>query len=280
MKKESSPIFLNSVSHCDLVELATVCRDDRKIGLGFGKPGIGKTFSAKKFCNWSLIEANLAAKGGVVVEPENMLACDSAYYMPSVTVTAARLKIELNQLKNKFEDTYLKAVNWQRPADWAKEIQNQHLKLIVVDEAFRLKYQALEQLRDIQEEWDIGVLLIADPGFERALSRMWHFSVRVAHVEELKPLSEEETNQFIDKQLEIMGLPKPPEEVYKLIHWYTQGVLRGLVNLFSMIARILKINEDVVREVTREVVEAAREMMIFGKHGSLSKQVPLLASET
>ncbi len=279
MKKESSPLFLNSVSHCDLVELATVCRDDRKIGLGFGKPGIGKTFSAKKFCNWSLIEANFAAKGGVVVEPATMLACDSAYYMPSVTITAARLKIELNQLRNRFEDAYLKAVNWHRPADWAKEIQNQHLKLIVVDEAFRLKYQALEQLRDIQEEWNVGILLIADPGFERALSRMWHFSVRVAHVEELKPLSEAETNQFIDKQLEIMGLPKPPEEVYKLIHWYTQGVLRGLVNLFSMIARILKINEDVVSEVTREVVEAAREMMIFGKHGSLSKQVPLLASE-
>lgn len=59
MKKESSPLFLNSASHCDLVELATVCRDDRKIGLGFGKPGIGKTFSAKKlaehflFCKFS-----------------------------------------------------------------------------------------------------------------------------------------------------------------------------------------------------------------------------------
>ena len=82
-----------------------------------------------------------------------------------------------------------KRKNWHRPADWAKEIKNHHLKLIVVDEAFRLKYQALEQLRDIQEEWDVGVLLIADPGFERALSRMWHFSVRVAHVEELKRLS-------------------------------------------------------------------------------------------
>lgn len=176
-------------------------------------------------------------------------------------------------------NAYLKAVNCYRPADWAKEIQNQHVKLIVVDEAFSLKYQALEQLRDIKEEWDVGTLLMADPGFERALSRMWLFSVRVSKVEELKPLSEAETNQFIDKPLEIMGLPKPPEEVYKLIHWYTQGVLRGLVNLFSMIAKILKINEDVVREVTREVVEAAREMMIFGKPGRLSKQVPLLASE-
>jgi hypothetical protein len=39
-----------------------------------------------------------------------------------------------------------------------------------------------------------------------------------------------------------------------------------------MIARILKINEDVVKEVTCDVVEAAREMMMFGLNGTLSKR--------
>lgn len=268
MKKESSsPFFLESESHFSLVELATVCREDKKIGICFGKPGIGKTSSAKRFCNWSTIEANLLAKNGVPVEPATMMLCDSVYYLPSVTVTAPRLKIELNLLKNKFEDAFQRSVNWQTPEDWAKEVQRQHLKLIIVDEAFRLKYQALEQLRDVQEEWDVGLLLIADPGFERSLSRMWHFTVRVAHAEELKPLSAIETAQYIDKQLEIMKLPKPPEEVYTLILWYTQGVLRSLGNLFSMIARILKINEDVVKEITRDVVETAREMMMFGLNG-------------
>lgn len=281
MKKESnSPFFLESVSHFNLVEVATVCRDDRTIGLCFGKPGIGKTSSAKKFCNWSIIEANLLAKNGVPVEPATMLLCDSVYYLPSVTVTAARLRIELNQLKNKYESAFQRAVNWHKPEDWAKELQNQHLKLIIVDEAFRLKYQALEQLRDIQEEWDVGILLIADPGFERRLSQMWHFTVRVAHAEELKPLTDEETSQYIDKQLEQMRLPKPPEEVYKLIYWYTQGVLRSLGNLFSMIARILKINEDVVKEINREVVEAARELMMCGLSGTLSKQAAPLSPET
>jgi DNA transposition AAA+ family ATPase len=273
MKNESSsPFFLESVAHFALAELATVCRDDKKIGLCFGKPGIGKTSSAKRFCNWQTIEANLTAKNGVPVEPASMLLCDSVYYLPSVTVSAPRLRIELNQLKNKFEDAFLQAVNWQKPEEWARETQKQHLKLVIVDEAFRLKYQALEELRDIQEQWDVGLLLIADPGFERSLSKMWHFSVRVAHAEELQPLTADETAQYIDRQLQIMNLPKPPEEVYTLIYWYTQGVLRTLVNLFAMIARILKINEDVVREITRDVVEAAREMMMFGLSGTLSKQ--------
>lgn len=281
MKKESnSTFFLESVAHFNLVELATVCRDDKKIGLCFGKPGIGKTLSAKRFCNWPVIEANMTSRNGLPVEPATMMLCDSVYYLPSVTVSASRLRIELNVLKNKFEDAYLRAVSCQKPKDWASEVQNQHLKLIIVDEAFRLKYQALEQLRDIQELWNVGVLLIADPGFERTLSRMWHFSVRVAHVEELQSLTAAETAQYINKQLEVMNLPKPPEEVYTLIYWYTHGVLRALENLFSMIARILKINEDVVKEITREVVETAREMIMFGLNGTLSKQPALLKPES
>ena len=281
MKKESnSPFFLESVSHFNLVELATVCRDDKKIGLGFGKPGIGKTLSAKRFCNWQTIEANLAAKNGTPLDPACMILCDSVYYLPSVTVSAARLKNELTVLKNRFVDAFLKAVNWLKPQEWPSELSKQHLKLVIVDEAFRLKYQALEQLRDIQEEWDVGLLLIADPGFERSLRRMWHFSVRVAHAEELQPLTAAETAQYIDKQLEVMNLPKPPEEVYALIYWYTQGVLRALGNLFSMIARILKINEDVVKELTHEVVETAREMVMFGLNGTLCKQPALLKPDS
>ena len=280
MKNESSSqFFLESESHFNLVELATVCREDRKIGLCFGKPGIGKTVSAKRFCNWQTIEANLTTKSTVSVEPAAMMLCDSIYYLPSVTVSAPRLRSELTQLRNRFEDAFLRAVSWQSPAAWAQETQKQHLKLVVVDEAFRLKYQALEELRDIQEQWDIGVLLIADPGFERSLRKMWHFSVRVAHAEELQPLSAAETAQYIDYQLKTLNLPKPPEEVYTLIYWYTQGVLRTLVNLFAMIVRILKINEDVVREITRDVVETAREMMMFGISGTLSKPALQLRPE-
>lgn len=272
MRKETSgPFFIESVSYFDLVEVATVCREEAKIGLCFGKPGVGKTSSAKRFCNWPLVEANLTAKNGIPVEPEAMMACDSSYYLPSVTVSAPRLRADLTLMRNKFEDAISRAITWQRPDDWAEEIQKSHVKMIIVDEAFRLKYQALEELRDLQERWEVGMLLIADPGFERSISRMWHFAVRIAHAEELRPLTDEEIVLYIDRQLEFMNLPKPPDEVYTLINWYSQGNLRSLGNLFAMIARILKINEDVVREITRDVVETAREMMLFGINGTLSK---------
>jgi hypothetical protein len=88
---------------------------------------------------------------------------------------------------------------------------------------------------------------------------------------DLKPLTDAEVARYIDKQLELMTLPKPPEEVYLLITWYSQGNLRALGNLFAMISRLLKINEDIVNEITKEVVETAREMMLFGLNGTLSK---------
>jgi len=192
MKENSSSFFVETVPHLNLVDMAVVCREQRTIGLCFGKPGVGKTSSAKMFCKWAIVEANFAAKNGQVVEPEAMLECDTLYYLPSITVSAARLRSELTVLRNRFEDAISKSVMWQRPDDWATSIQEQHVKLVIVDEAYRLKFQALEELRDLQERWNVGVVLIGDPGFERSLGRMWHFNARVTYAEELKPLTDAE----------------------------------------------------------------------------------------
>jgi len=43
--------------------------------------------------------------------------------------------------------------------------------LIIVDEAYRLKYEALEELRDLHDKWKIGMVLIGDPGLEMSLDR-------------------------------------------------------------------------------------------------------------
>ena len=61
-----------------------------------------------------------------------------------------------------------------------------------------------------------------------------------------------------------MKLQKPADEVYALIFWHSQGNPRSLRNMFMMIDRILKINDDIVKELTRDVVETAREMMMYG----------------
>lgn len=250
--------------------MADECRQTKSIGLCYGKPGAGKTMAAKQISSWPVVERNFTAKHGVPTDPEKLSGCDTVLYLPSVTVSPPRLRLELSQLRRKFEATIAGAISWSNPKEWADAIQNKRCTLIIIDEAFRLKYQTLEELRDLQAEWNIGMLLLCDPGFERSMARMWHFCIRVPYVEEFKVFSPEEVTEYVDKKAELMKLPKPSEEVCTLIHWYTQGNPRSIRNLFVMVDRILKINDD-EGELSRDVVETAREMMMYGLNGKLAK---------
>ena len=117
------------------------------------------------------------------------------------------------------------------------------MNLIIVDEAHRLKYSSLEELRDLQERWNVGIALIGDPGMERSLARTFHFADRVRYLEKFEPLGSVDLNKYTDKQAELLSMPKPSEEVYLLIAKYTRGNPRMLGHLFAIIQRLLKINE-------------------------------------
>jgi DNA transposition AAA+ family ATPase len=273
MKEKTNQLFIKTASYANFIELAQVCREEQIIAACFGKPGVGKTFSAKMFSDWLLVDANMGVKNGVLIEPERLKLCDTIYYLPSVTVSAARIKTELGVLRNKFEAVIKSAVSWSRPDNLEEALQKKRTKLIIVDEAYRLKFQALEELRDLIDKWEVGLVLVGDPGFERTLGRLWHFATRVAYVEELKALTESEVNMYIDKRLKLLELSKPSDDVCKLIFVITQGNLRALGHLFAIIERLLRINDDIVSGITKEVVETAKGMMLFGLNGTLSKDV-------
>ncbi|MBK9201185.1 MAG: ATP-binding protein [Candidatus Obscuribacter sp.] len=157
MKETNDPFFIETIPYFDLVELAEVCLEQRTIGLSFGKPGVGKTTAAKRLANWSLVEANFAVRNAGPVDPEALVKCHTLYYLASITVSAPRLRSELAMLRNKFEDVFGKAVSWNRVEDWAVEIQRP-CAINNRGEAHRLKYQALEELRDLHDKFKVGIL--------------------------------------------------------------------------------------------------------------------------
>jgi len=267
MKEIRAPFYIESTSFHSFSELADACREQTKIGMSFGRPGIGKSEASLRYSKWSLVETNLALRTGVPIEPEKLLSCDTLYYKPGITVSPQRLKSELSLLKNRFCDAKLRATSWRKETDWATALQTQQINLIIIDEAHRLKYQSLEELRDLHERWAVGVVLIGDPGMERNLPRMFHFADRVRYVEKFEALSPIDVTNYVDKQVELMAVPKPPDEVYPLIATYSRGNPRILGHLFALIQRLLKINSDIVHEITKEVVETAREMMLVGLAG-------------
>lgn len=169
-------------------------------------------------------------------------------------------------------------MGWLSPDDWAAMQQTQQVYLVIVDEAHRLKYAALEELRDLQERWDIGIVFIGDLGMEHSLARMFHFADRVRYIERFEPLSAEEVRKYVDKRVELTVLKTPADDAYGLFADYSRGNPRILGHLFALVERLLKINDDLVDGITAEVIETAREMMLVrGSVSPITKTAETLA---
>ena len=138
-------------------------------------------------------------------------------------------------------------------------------RLIVVDEADRLKMAGLEQLRAIFDEGGIGLVFIGMPGMEKRLARYPQLYSRVGFVHRFRPLAETETRRVLQQQWHAhMPLDEPiaDEEAIAAIVRVSGGNFRLLGRLLAQIARILEFNAP--HRVTVEIVEAARESLVIG----------------
>jgi DNA transposition AAA+ family ATPase len=139
--------------------------------------------------------------------------------------------------------------------------------LLVIDEADRLKEKGLEQVRNIFDHGGIGLVLIGMPGIEKRLARYPQFYSRTGFVHEFRPLGAKEIRDLLDQRWTPPGVhlpqhPLDPETVAAIIR-ITGGNFRLLNRLLTQIERILEINS--LQQVTKAVVEAARESLVIGQ---------------
>ena len=140
-------------------------------------------------------------------------------------------------------------------------------ELIIIDEADRLKTASLEQVRDIFDQSDLGMVLIGMPGLEKRLSRYPQFYSRVGFVHAFRPLRAVQVRELLQHKWTPSGLALPQagmtdETTLAAIIRVTGGNFRLLHRLLTQIARIVEINA--LQTVTSEVVEAAREHLVIG----------------
>jgi DNA transposition AAA+ family ATPase len=138
-------------------------------------------------------------------------------------------------------------------------------RLILVDEADRLRMASLEQMRAIFDKGGIGLVLIGMPGLEKRLARYAQFYSRIGFVHEFRPLNATEMRKLLAKRWTPPGvtLPEMDSEAVASVIRITGGNFRLFERLLTQIERIAEINN--LNQVSNAVVEAARENLVIGQ---------------
>jgi DNA transposition AAA+ family ATPase len=257
--------FIVTKEHRRFVEFCDACRRYRYIGVCHGAPGVGKTLSAWQYARWDLVEAPASYYLPAAEVPQEFITQRTIVYTPEVANAPRQVERTVQGLRRRVNALALRALQAQ-DADGPGEA-GRVPDLIIVDEADRLKMAGLEQMRALYDEGNLGLIFIGMPGLEKRLARYAQLYSRVGFVHQFRALSTEEMQFILAHKWAQLGLTLAADdftdaEAVAAIVRITGGNFRLIQRLFTQIERILQIN--VMRTVTKEVVEAARESLVIG----------------
>jgi DNA transposition AAA+ family ATPase len=242
--------FIVTKEHRLFAEFCDTCRQARYIGVCQGPPGVGKTLSAQTYIQGP----GSAPTAGLPI-----------LFTPQVANNARQIAKEIARRREAGRYRRWMARTPEELGMWPPD----RTDLIIVDEADRLKMPGLEQLRDICDRSDIGLVLIGMPGLDKRLARYPQLYSRVGFVHPFRPLSSEEMRFILKQKWAELGWTLRPDdfadaEAEAAIIRITEGNWRLLHLLWQQIERLMQING--LHVITSQVIEAARENLVIGQN--------------
>jgi DNA transposition AAA+ family ATPase len=282
-------VFAATKEHLRFGEFCDACRKYRYIGLCHGVPGAGKTRSAREYASWDMLSPLFPEELFTLVgrrylddqfphkpfaspgSPDftEVLSCRTVYYTAPVAATPSRIEREVMALSATLSYLVEAAEQASRGRDdflLAYRLPKR-TELVIVDEAQRLKMAALEQLRDLYDRLNFGLVLVGQPGLEKSLARYPQLYSRVGFAHQFRVLSEEELRWLLQERWNHLGMhirvdDFTDQEALAAIVRIPGGNFRVIHRLLMQVERILEINH--LQTVTKEVVEKARERLVLG----------------
>lgn len=291
--------FVATSEHARFEEFCEACQRERYIGLCFGSPGVGKTVSARQVARAAEFES---LRPPFSDHPDQLAALHglkTLLYTPDVINGPRAVTDQVLTLWNRllFVDAASRPDRRRAAQDDAIDSAHQivggrsrtvrdanrkvvaleesmapdaflhPLKLLIVDEADRLKNTSLEQVRHLFDRGAFGLVLIGMPGLEKRLARYPQLYSRVGFVHHYRPLPIDEMRSILEHAAERLVATPPtrgltdPAVMAELLR-ITGGNRRLVVRLLTQVRRILEVNDTDV--VTVDVVDAAREVLVIG----------------
>lgn len=265
----SATSFILTKEYHRFEEFCEACRRERYIGLCYGPAGVGKTLAARHYSKRDLIERHANSRfhysrDSMPPVPPEAADCHTVFYTAPVANTPRIVKEGLYDTRMALERIGGLAEASQKKSGEGTSLANR-CKLVLVDEADRLKTPSLEEIRDQYDKGDFGLVLIGMPGIEKRLSRYPQLYSRVGFAHAFRPLSVEEMKFVLARRPEALGHGAEDfadVEATATIARITGGNFRLLDRLLRQAKRIMEINR--LKHLTREVVEAARECLVIG----------------
>jgi len=260
--------FIQTKEYLRFEEFAEACKKYRYIGICYGKPGIGKSFSASYYAKWEIFRYYKLIDDLDEQMIQGVKECKAILYTAPVTNTPKRIAEKLSLKLLKFGNALAKVQGVTDPHKLIRDVEY-NCPLVIIDESDCLSFKSIEQLRHLYDEYGFGLILIGMPGFEKRLSRYAQLYSRIGFAHEFQPLSEDEMEFLFEHHWQRLGLTLDKKqfsdvEAIKTIARITNGNFRLLHRLFAQIQRIQEVNG--MKKITKEIVLAARNCLVIGQN--------------
>jgi DNA transposition AAA+ family ATPase len=297
-------LFVHTDEYFRFMEFCDACKKYRYVGLCYGPPGVGKTYSAQRYAAWDRLQSfdpnadsaaslfeELERNGAVLVTPavgntprqiaDSIHAERHRLYNLLDDQLRRRLDPEIAEKRSVLSTCARDETNNRAAYEEASKVYHAALEdyrqrreklpkpntsLLIIDEADRLKMMSLEQVRDEFDRSRAGVVLIGMPGIEKRLARYPQLYSRVGFVHEFRPLTKGQILKVLETSWRPEGVHLPMEN---LDEESLAAIVRITGGNFRLLHRLLSqigriLEINQLASVTASVVDAARESLVIG----------------
>ena len=91
--------FLETQQYRLFTELCDACPHYHYIGICYGPPGVGKTFSAQQYAQWEQVEPLLRLRGAESPLSTTLPSCQTVLYTPTVASSPKQIEREAKEIR-------------------------------------------------------------------------------------------------------------------------------------------------------------------------------------